>query len=116
MTVRRFMVARNPDPNSRLPYLSRVPLADGPLLLKAGAPWPRTATVYCHRADGWPEDAELLEHVQPGFVAELLAAIHIRYPSVPILFLESRSLAEEWTFRFLGAALADTAPSSRSSP
>lgn len=42
-----------------------------------------------------------LEHVQPGFVAELLAAIHIRYPSVPILFLESRSLAEEWTFRTL---------------
>jgi ERCC4-type nuclease len=57
-----------------------------------------------------------LEHVQPGFVAELLAAVHIRYPSVPILFLESRSLAEEWTFRFLGAALADTAPNSRSSP
>ncbi|HZD03222.1 MAG TPA: hypothetical protein VFA46_24415, partial [Actinomycetes bacterium] len=61
MTARRFMVARNPDPNSRLPYLIRVPLAEGPLLLKAGAPWPRTATVYCHRADGWPADAELLE-------------------------------------------------------
>lgn len=270
--ARRFMVARNPDPDSRLPYLIRVPLADGPLILKAAAPWPRTAKVYCHRADGWPDDAELLEqipvracvrrgvaidlvldrprehrsqlvfttvqgreaifwqsartaaqarpgirvprrraagrtadgleilvdtrerypyrfagkqarttrralpagdyaveadgellavverktladlthdlvdgslgfllaelsampraavvvedrysrifkleHVQPGFVAELLAAVHIRYPSVPILFLESRSLAEEWTFRFLGAALADTAPNSRSS-
>ena len=47
-----------------------------------------------------------LEHVQPGFVAELLAAVQVRYPTVPILFLDSRPLAEEWTFRFLGAALA----------
>jgi ERCC4 domain len=271
--VRTFVVARNPDPDSRLPYLIRVPLADGPLILKAGASWPRTAKVYCHRADGWPEDAELLEQipvracarrgvaidlvldrprehrsqlvftsvqgreaifwqsartaaqarpgirvprrraaghtadgleilvdtrerypyrfagkqartarralpagdyaveaddellavverktladlahglvdgslgfllaelsalpraavvvedrysqvfklerVQPGFVAELLAAIHVRYPSVPILFLESRPVAEEWAFRFLGAALANTAPNSRTSP
>ncbi len=64
MTVRTFMAARNPDPNSRLPYLIRVPLADGPPILKAGAPWPRTAKVYCHRADGWPADAELLERTR----------------------------------------------------
>ncbi|HZD00702.1 MAG TPA: hypothetical protein VFA46_11110, partial [Actinomycetes bacterium] len=61
MTARRFIVARNPDPNSRLPYLIRVPLAEGPLLLKAGAPWPRTATVYCHRAAGHAaDDLEIL--------------------------------------------------------
>jgi hypothetical protein len=47
-----------------------------------------------------------LEHVQPGFVAELLAAVQVRYPGVPIGFFETRPLAEEWTFRFLGAALA----------
>ena len=58
MTALTFMVARNPDPDSRLPYLIRLPLADGPLVLKAGAPWPRTAKVYCHRADGWPEVAD----------------------------------------------------------
>jgi hypothetical protein len=63
VTVRTFTVARNPDPNSRLPYLIRVPLANGPLILKTGAPWPRTAKVYCHRADGWPADAELLEQI-----------------------------------------------------
>ncbi|HEX6676235.1 MAG TPA: ERCC4 domain-containing protein [Actinomycetes bacterium] len=264
MTARTFVVARNPEPNTRLPYLLRLPLPGGPLVLKARAPWPRTAKVYCHRADGWPEDAEILEevpvrvcrrngvaidlvlnrarehrsqlvfttlqggreaifwqtartaaqarpgirvprrraaghdadeleilvdtrerypyrfagkqartvrralpagdyaveldgepvaaverkslpdltgalvdgsiafllaelaalpraavavedrfsavfkleHVQPGFVAELLAAVQVRYPTVPILFLDSRPLAEEWTFRFLGAALA----------
>ncbi len=264
MTARTFVVARNPEPGTRLPYLLRLPLPGGPLVLKARAPWPRTAKVYCHRADGWPEDAEVLEevpvrvcrrngvaidlvlnrarehrsqlvfttvqggreaifwqtartaaqarpgirvprrraaghdadeleilvdtrerypyrfagkqarttrralpagdyaveldgelvatverkslpdltgalvdgsiafllaelaalpraavavedrfsavfkleHVQPGFVAELLAAVQVRYPTVPILFLDSRQLAEEWTFRFLGAALA----------
>jgi hypothetical protein len=259
-----FVVARNPEAGSRLPYLLRLPLADGPLVLKARESWPRTAKVYCHRVDGgWPDDAEVLEevpvrvcerrgvaidlvldrareqrsqfvfttvqgrevvfwqsartakqarpgirvprrraaghrgaeleilidtrerypyrfagkqtrttrrllragdyavevngvlaaaverkslqdlaaglvdgslafvlaelgslpraavvvedrysrlfrleHVQPGFVAELLAAVQVRYPSVPIGFLETRPLAEEYTFRFLGAALA----------
>ncbi|HYY80737.1 MAG TPA: ERCC4 domain-containing protein [Actinomycetes bacterium] len=270
-TARTFLVARNPDPTSRLPYQIRLPLAGGPLVLKAREPWPRTAKVYCHRAEGWPEDADVLEqvpvrscvrrgvaidlvldrprenrsqfvftvvqgreaifwqsartaaqarpgvrvprrraaghhaaeleilvdtrerypyrfagkqartrrralpagdyaveldgqlagaverkrladlvgglvdgglafqladlaclpraavvvedrysavfkldHVQPGFVAELLAAVQVRYPAVPVVFLETRPLAEEWTFRFLGAALAharvDTEP------
>jgi hypothetical protein len=47
-----------------------------------------------------------LEHTKPGFVAELLAALTVRYPTVPISFCETRPLAEEWTYRFLGAALA----------
>jgi hypothetical protein len=265
-TGRTFQVASNPDPHSRLPFLLRLPLPDGPLVLKAREPWPRVAKVYCHRAEGgWPDGLDVLEqvpvracerrgvaidlvldrarehrsqfvftrlpggreaifwqsartvakgrpgirvprrraaghtrdalailvdtrerypyrfagkqasterralpvgdyaveldgglagaverksladlarslvdgglafllaelsvlphaavvvedrysavfkleHVPPGFVAELLAAVAVRYPAVPILFLETRPLAEEWTFRFLGAALAD---------
>ena len=47
-----------------------------------------------------------LEHVAPGFVADLLAAVQVRYPTVPITFCENRALAEEWTYRFLGAARA----------
>jgi hypothetical protein len=47
-----------------------------------------------------------LQHVAAGFVADLLAAVQVRYPSVPIVFCDTRPLAEEWTFRFLGAALA----------
>ena len=43
--------------------------------------------------------------VQPGFLAEELARLAVRYPSVPVHFLESRLLAEDWTYRFLGAAL-----------
>ena len=47
-----------------------------------------------------------LEYAKPGFVTELLAAITVRYPTVPIHFSETRPLAEDWTYRFLGAALA----------
>jgi hypothetical protein len=256
-----FSVARNPEEHSRLPYLIRLPLASGALVLKAGDSWPRTARVYCHRAEGWPERPELvdeapvrscvrrgiaidlvldrarqnrsqvifttfrgreaifwqtprttrtsrpaarvparrasgldevaiavdtreryafkfsaqrattyrralpagdygverhgevvavverkslddlakslvdggltyalaelatvdraavvvedrygslfkLEHVPAGFVADLLGALQVRYPQVPIVFCDNRKLAEEWTFRFLGAALA----------
>ncbi len=54
-----------------------------------------------------------LEHVQPGFVTDLLARLEVRYLSVPILFCGTRKLAEEWTFRFLGAALAELAGEQR---
>jgi hypothetical protein len=263
-----FTVARNPDPSSQLPFLVRLPLPDGDLVLKAREPWPRTGAVYCHPADGeWPEPpervqiveqvpvrscrrrgaaidlvldrprehrsqlvftrtrgrqvifwqsprtaraarpgvrvpgrrasrlaeltilvdsrerypwrfgrhpevtvvrralpagdyavevpgggelaavverktladlassvvdgslgyllAELaalpraavavedryasvfrLEHVQPGFVADLLGALAVRYPTVPVVFCDTRPLAQEWAYRFLGAALA----------
>jgi hypothetical protein len=36
----------------------------------------------------------------------MLAAITVRYPTVPIHFAETRPLAGEWTYRFLGAAFA----------
>jgi ERCC4 domain len=260
-----FEVARNPDPASRLPYLVRLPVAGGEVVLKAREPWPRTGAVYCHPADGeWPSEAELvervpvrscrrrggaidlvldrprehrsqlvftrvrgrpvifwqsprtaraarpgvrvpgrragglqaltilvdtrerypwrfgrqqavslerralpagdyaveapggelaavverktltdlagslvdgslsyllaelaalpraavvvedryagvfkLEHVQPGFVADLLGALAVRYPAVPIVFCDTRPLAQEWAYRYLGAAVAE---------
>lgn len=261
-TVPTFMVARNPDGDSTLGYLVRLPLPEGPLVLKAAETWPRTNKVYCHRAEGWPESPEIvdavpvracrrrgvaidlvlerarenraqfvftnlrggreaifwqsprttakarpgirvptrraagqrelailvdtrerypyrfsrqqarterralpagdygvecdgeivavverkslqdlagrlvdgglsyalaelatvdraalvvedryaalfkLQHTTPGWVADLLAAVQVRYPSVPIVFCDTRPLAEEWTFRFLGAALS----------
>jgi len=260
--VALFEVATNPDPDSTLPFLIRLPLPGGELVLKARDSWPRTAKVYCHRAEQWPRDPEIveqvpirscqrrgiaidlvldrprenrsqlvftriqggregifwqsarttrqarpgirvprrraaelahltilvdtrerypykftqqqasierralpagdygiahedqivavverkslddlvrrlidgqltyaladmaalpraavvvedrysslfkLEHTKPGFVTELLATLTIRYPTVPIHFAETRPLAEEWTYRFLGAALA----------
>jgi hypothetical protein len=39
-------------------------------------------------------------------VAEVLAAGQVRCPNVPIVFGENGQLAQEWAYRFLGAALA----------
>ncbi len=58
-----FVIARNPDPESTLPYLLRIPLGPRGVVLKAREMWPRTSKVYCHRADGWPADAEIVERV-----------------------------------------------------
>jgi hypothetical protein len=57
-----FLVARNPDPNSSLPYLLRLPI-DGGIALKARERWPATSRVYCHPAEEWPTGAELIEEV-----------------------------------------------------
>lgn len=267
-----FIVARNPEPDSTLPYLILLPLREGPLVLKARDTWPRTGKVYCHRADAWPEPVDIVEevpvrscrrrgvaidlvldrarhnrsqlvftkiqggregifwqspattrkarpgirvptrrasgfqelavfvdtrerypyrfaglqattqprplpagdygvafndeivavverksladlasslvdgsltyalaelstlsraalvvedrysqiykltHVAGGFVAELLAAVQVRYPNVPIVFCETRPLAEQWTYRFLGAALSYVAAESEQAP
>jgi len=46
-----------------------------------------------------------LEHVRPAVVADGLAELQIRWPSIPIVFCETRPLAEEWTYRYLAAAL-----------
>jgi hypothetical protein len=58
-----FVIARNPDGDSTLPYLLRVPLGPQGVILKARETWPRTAKVYCHRVHESPEDAEIVERV-----------------------------------------------------
>jgi len=56
---RAFLVALNPDPDSSLPYLLRIPV-DGGLELKARERWPTTAKAYCHPVDEWPAGAEVM--------------------------------------------------------
>ena len=59
----RFRVARNPDAESRLPYLIWLPL-EGGLVLKARESWPRASRVFCAQdATGWDRAAEQLEDV-----------------------------------------------------
>ena len=58
-----LVIARNPEPESSLPFLLRVPLPRGDLVLKARETWPRTSKVYCHRAGEWPDEAEILERL-----------------------------------------------------
>jgi hypothetical protein len=58
-----FVIARNPDGESSLPYIVRIPLGEAGVVLKARETWPRTAKVYCHRVEEWPKDAEIVERV-----------------------------------------------------
>ena len=55
-----FVVARNPDAESSLPFVVKLPLSSGDVVLKVRDTWPRTAKVYCHRVDdGWSTGADL---------------------------------------------------------
>lgn len=71
-----FLVARNPDPESTLPYLVRIPL-DGGIELKAKQPWPTTARVYCHPVADWPADAQVVEKVRVRHCARRGRAIDL---------------------------------------
>jgi ERCC4 domain len=58
-----FLIARNPEEDSSLPYLVRLPLGADGVVLKVRDTWPRTAKVYCHQALEWPADADIVERV-----------------------------------------------------
>ena len=58
-----FVVARNPDDGSTLPYLIRLPLGPDGVVLKVRDTWPRTAKVYCHPSTDWPADPDVVERV-----------------------------------------------------
>ena len=49
-----LLIALNPEEDSSLPYLVRIPLGAAGIVLKTRDTWPRTSKVYCHRATGWP--------------------------------------------------------------
>jgi hypothetical protein len=49
-----------------------------------------------------------LKHVSGAWLAEMLARLQMRYPEVQVVFADSRKFAEEWCYRFLAAALADS--------
>ncbi len=46
------------------------------------------------------------EWVRPSLVADGIAECQIRWPTIPIVFCETRSLAEEWTRHYLALAQA----------
>ena len=57
-----LLVAVNPDPESKLPYLVRLPLQGG-MVFRTSDTWPRVKALYCHPVgvDEWPEEPEILE-------------------------------------------------------
>lgn len=44
------------------------------------------------------------DRVRPALVADGLAELQVRWPTIPLVFCETRPLAEEWTYRYLAAA------------
>jgi ERCC4-type nuclease len=60
-----LLIARNPDPDSSLPYLLRVPLGEHGLVFRAKDTWPRTNAIYCHPvpAAEWPAEPQIVESV-----------------------------------------------------
>jgi hypothetical protein len=73
-----LVIARNPDPDSALPFLLRLPLGDG-LLFRTKGTWPRTGALYCHpvpMAD-WPERPEIVERVPLRACSRRGAAIDV---------------------------------------
>ena len=79
-------------------------LISGPLRFALGelAALPRAAVVVEDRYS----QVFTLDRVRPAVVADGLAELQVRWPMIPIVFCETRALAEEWTYRYLGAAPA----------
>lgn len=46
-------------------------------------------------------------HAKPGWLADQLVRLQFRYPSIAVVFLDSRRHAEDWTCRYLATAFTD---------
>jgi hypothetical protein len=57
-----LLVALNPDPESRLAYLLRLPLGGG-MVFRTSGTWPRTRALYCYpvASDEWPDTPDIIE-------------------------------------------------------
>jgi hypothetical protein len=62
--VAELLIARNPDPDSKLPFLLRVPLGPG-LVFRTSGTWPRTKALFCYPVGlaEWPDQPEIVERV-----------------------------------------------------
>lgn len=73
-----MVIARNPDPESRLPFLLRLPLAGG-MVFRTSGTWPRTTALYCYpvSVQEWPDDPEVVEAVRVRSCVRRGAAIDL---------------------------------------
>jgi hypothetical protein len=73
-----LLIVANPNPDSRLPYLIRLPLGGG-LVFATSDVWPRTKALYCHRLDiaEWPHDPVLIDRVELRSCSRRGAAIDV---------------------------------------
>src|SRR5437867_12440107 len=86
-----FVIARNPQEDSKLPFLLRLPI-EGGLVLKARDMWPRASRVYCHLfEEDWPADAEVVEETP-------VASIKRRGPVVDLVLQRPRLARSQFVF------------------
>ncbi|MDP9386356.1 MAG: hypothetical protein M3Q48_00110 [Actinomycetota bacterium] len=73
-----LVIARNPDPDSALPYLLKLPIGGG-LVFRTKDTWPRTSALYCHpvAAAEWPDEPDIVERVPLRACARRGAAIDV---------------------------------------
>jgi ERCC4-type nuclease len=91
-----FIVARNPDERSKLPFLLHVPV-DGGVWFKAKEDWPRASRVYCHPAPSPdPQNIEILDAVPVRFCSR-------RGPVVDLVLNRGANSRSQFVFtRFRG--------------
>jgi hypothetical protein len=74
----QLLIARNPDPDSKLPFLLRLPLAGGMVFRTAGT-WPRTNALYCYPVSchEWPDEPDIVERADLRSCVRRGAAIDV---------------------------------------
>jgi hypothetical protein len=85
-----FLVARNPEEDSKLPFLVRLPI-DGGLVLKTRDVWPKTARVYCHPFDGWPDIPDVVDEAP-------VALCKRRGPAIDLVLDRPRQARSQFVF------------------
>ncbi len=88
-----LLIARNPESDSSLPYLVRIPLGPNGIVVKARQSWPRESKVYCHRAQGWPEDAEIIERHE-------VRSCSRRGPAIDLVLARAREKRSQLVFTY----------------
>jgi len=97
----RFLVARNPDAESRLPYLVRLPL-EGGLVLKAREIWPRAARVFCSQeGTTWDERVNVVDEADVLVCRRRGAAIDLvldrsQHARSQFIFTQARGRPAVW--------------------
>src|SRR5882757_616601 len=73
-----LLIVSNPDQESRLGYLLRLPIGGG-LVFRTSGTWPRTKALFCYPMppDAWPENGEVVERVPLRSCVRRGAAIEV---------------------------------------
>lgn len=73
-----FVIAKNPNPDSHLPFLLRLPVAgEEPLVLATAADWPGAKDTFCYQLDAWPEEAEVVHQIPVASCWRAGKAVHL---------------------------------------